>query len=713
VSGYTYLGAGGSGYTSALAGGNMSPAVPAVTGHPGALMMLVTGANSTTLGAPNLTAQGWTKITGNATAKCEAAYIKYAVGDGSDAGPTFQWDASHQAAARIYAWVGDVYTDPATIVVAFNERATNTTGQVAVNATGTSGIPANSLYIRFGHCLKTSLNNSASFLDWATNSGIFTKAGEYAQNGTAMAGGLWYASLAAATATSADVAALPTTDTNANTQGITLILQPSVPGAVLAGTPAASASASGTLTNPGAISGSATTSASAAVQLTTAIRAAAAANAGTSLAAGLTNWTIVTLTGTQYTGPGGIHDTNFWSGGDPPVGTTLSYDATNATIYANAEISSITNNCSFVVQWFDPSAGVERIGVVIITPQMVSYASIGAAAAATLSTAIKLSGGAIAIASSSGDISTAIRLAGTALAIANAGASLVTAIQLGASGISSTAATGALSGGQSSLQGNAQVLSTLLAALTSKIQLASAVSATSVLAGALSSQVIFSGAANALTNALADITTGIRLAGNAVVASSAAGAALITTTFAGAANAVSSAAGAIQTGIRFAGQALADSQGAGALSTGISLAGAAEADTVAAIRPTGSEGQFGYADINLLSPTGLPVTLAVYLEGSTFISTITYFNSKGLPFVPSRVQYRIDDINSGITLLPYTDITDVELSNAITIPGSDNTMISNSRVSEQHQLLFKITDGLGLVSYARAVFEVVATTGVN
>lgn len=713
MTGFVYNGAGGSGYVSALTGGNMTPALPGSGLVDGlTLMVLHTGAFSTSLTAPNLTSQGWTKLTTNATAPCVAAYGKvYATGD---AAPNVQWGTfTGSCYSRIFSWNGDVYPDLSTIVVAFNERATNATGKIAVNATTATGVPANALYLRFGHCAKTSLNNGSTFSDWLNDSGIYTKAGELIQNGSTLGVGFWYASQAVASATSSDVAALTTADTNANTQGITLVLQPKTTTPIAAAA-SAGATASATLGNSGAISGGGSASATAAAQLTTAIRMAVAASAGTVLAGGLTNWTTVTLTGVQYTGVGGIHDPNFWGAGvDPPIGTTLSYDATNATIYSNGEISSITNNCSFVVQWFDAANNVERLGVVVITPQMVSYASVASAAAATLSTAIKLSGGAISIASSTGNLTAAVRLAGTALAVANAAAALITAVQLNGVALAGTSATGGLTGGQSSLQGNAQALTTVIGALTAKIQLASAVSVSSVLAGALSSRIVFSSAANTLAQATGDLSTAVRLAGTANVVSTAAGAALITTAFAGAANAVSSALGAIQTGIQLAGLALSDAEGSGDLGTGISLSGAAEVDTVASIRPVGAEGQFGYADINLLSPTGLPVVLAVYIAGTTFIATITYFNSKGLPFVPLRVQYRIDDVNSGLNLLPYTDIEDVELSNAITIPGADNTMINNTRNSEQHQLLFRITDGLSQISYVRAVFEVVSTTGIN
>lgn len=455
------------------------------------------------------------------------------------------------------------------------------------------------------------------------------------------------------------------------------------------------------------INSAATASASASAALTTAIRAAGAATAGTSASAGLTNWASVVLAGTQYTGTGGLHDPALIAQGwDPPVGATILYDGTNVTCYSNGEISSIVNNCSFVAQYND---GITwRVAVILITSQMVSAAVAGAAASGALTTAIQFAAGALAIASATGQVATAILMAGAAASIANAAAVLITGVQLNAAAVSGTSATGALTGGEGSLQGTATALSTALGALSAQIQFAGAVVATSVMAGALAAKIQFAGAAAALSSASADIQVAIRLAGDAVVGTSAAASALITSSLSSAAHAVSTATGALFTALQFAGSAFVSSSAQADLSTGISLSGAAEVDTQAAITPTGAEGQFGRADINVLSPTGFPTALAVFIEGSTAIVTIAYFNTKGLPFVPNRVQWTLTDMSSGIVLVPYTDIVPVELSNAVTIPGNKNGMVNKTRASEQHEILFQVTDNANQISYARAIFEIIS-----
>jgi hypothetical protein len=676
-------------YTSlASGGGNMTPAMP--TFSAGQLLLLETGVNSTTITPPDLSAQGWVKLTTNTTILGAALYGRFAVL--GDTGPTFQWDASHQAYARISAFGGSVYTDLTTIVAVYNERGASTNGAIAVNATAAPSV-ANCLVIRLGRCVKTATNNGSSFADWSTDSGVYTKVGatQLVQPGAAaLAAGLWYWQQTTATLTDADVASLTNVDSAGNSHGFTVVLKSSS-GATLAGAAAAATSAT--------------------AALSTAIQAAGAALTSVSAVAALTNWATVTLSGTQYTGTGGIHDPNFWLDVDPPVGSVLYYDATHITIYANGEISADTNNCSAVVQFFDGTAW--SVGLVIITPQMVTYAHILAAAAGALSTSIVMAGAAIAASQAAGGLSTGVHLAGIALAIANAAATLTTGVQMNAAALMTATATGALTGGVASLQGSVTAMTQALGALTTKIQAAGQVIIDSQATGSLTASVVFQGAANALTQASGALSTAIQFAGNANVVVTAAGAALISSAFAGAANIVSTAMGSLLTGLLIAGNALVQVSAAGDLSTGVTLSGSAIVGTAAALKPVGLEGQFGKADINVLSRTGLPETEPTFIQNSACIVSISYFNAQGLPFVPSAVSYRVDDVDSGLNLVPLTPIPLPSMANAITITGTQNSMINLTRSFEEHKVLFQIIDGVGNLNYESAVYDLIRVAGAN
>lgn len=210
---YTSLGGGG---------GNMTPAMPSLSA--GMLLLLESGVNTTSATAPDLTGDGWTKLSPNVNAPSTALYGKIAVG--GDTSPTFQWDGTHQAWSRITSWSGDVYTDMATIVARSSDRGTNSTGRIAVLST-TAPALANCLIIRGGQTLKTATNNGKVFLDWVTDSGIYTKVGntQLVQNNNALATALWYWQQTNATATSSDVVPMTNVDSSGNTQGWTIALK--------------------------------------------------------------------------------------------------------------------------------------------------------------------------------------------------------------------------------------------------------------------------------------------------------------------------------------------------------------------------------------------------------------------------------------------------------------------------------------------------------
>lgn len=201
----------------------MSPTM--VASPAGKLLLLHTGVNSGSIAPPAIT--GWTKLTTNGVSPLvEGSALYGRIGQSGDTSPSFQWDASHQAYSRIVSFSGDVYTDLTTIVDQESERATNTTGKIAV---ASCSVPtfSNGLAIRGGHCVKTATTNGATFNDWITDSGIYTKIGntQLVQSNAAMAAALWYDQQTSPVGGASDTAALSITDSSGNTQGFMIILK--------------------------------------------------------------------------------------------------------------------------------------------------------------------------------------------------------------------------------------------------------------------------------------------------------------------------------------------------------------------------------------------------------------------------------------------------------------------------------------------------------
>lgn len=216
MTGYTFRSAGAN--SSTLTGGNMTPALPAGLTS-GDLMVLHTGVNSISLGRP--TVSGWTLVTPHTNENGDAIYVRIA--GSSESSPTFQWDASHQAFARIAAFTGSVYTTVGSIVEASSDRQVNSTLGVLINSVTIAH--DNCLVLRGGHYIKSATNNGSSFGDWSTNSGIFTKIStDIMQNGGGIGATWWYFQQASATSYGQDTSPITTPDTNNNSQGWTLAL---------------------------------------------------------------------------------------------------------------------------------------------------------------------------------------------------------------------------------------------------------------------------------------------------------------------------------------------------------------------------------------------------------------------------------------------------------------------------------------------------------
>jgi hypothetical protein len=101
----------------------------------------------------------------------------------------------------------------------------------------------------------------------------------------------------------------------------------------------------------------------------------------------------------------------------------------------------------------------------------------------------------------------------------------------------------------------------------------------------------------------------------------------------------------------------------------------------------------------------------MFFAGSACYVNASFFDTTGNPLIPSALQYRIDDlievngINTGVQILDWTSITPAATVQ-ILVTSAQNELISNSRNSETHQVLFEITDPAGNGPfYARCTFS--------
>jgi hypothetical protein len=123
--------------------------------------------------------------------------------------------------------------------------------------------------------------------------------------------------------------------------------------------------------------------------------------------------------------------------------------------------------------------------------------------------------------------------------------------------------------------------------------------------------------------------------------------------------------------------------------------------------------QFFYRNtvVVAISQTGIQGDASTFLENSACLVTASFFDTNGNPYVPSQVQYEINDITTGAQILSLTPLP-VGTSVEVVVTSAQNSLISFTRHWEAHQIAFQVTDGLGDIFYARTIFYLIRAPGL-
>jgi len=95
-------------------------------------------------------------------------------------------------------------------------------------------------------------------------------------------------------------------------------------------------------------------------------------------------------------------------------------------------------------------------------------------------------------------------------------------------------------------------------------------------------------------------------------------------------------------------------------------------------------------------------------ERSTVLVTVAWYDADDAPVTPTTAAYRVDDVRSGVNIVPSTAITGLSTTNEIEITPSQNTVLDYRREFEQHAVTVTFTFGGGgsRQGTARYVFAV-------
>lgn len=121
---------------------------------------------------------------------------------------------------------------------------------------------------------------------------------------------------------------------------------------------------------------------------------------------------------------------------------------------------------------------------------------------------------------------------------------------------------------------------------------------------------------------------------------------------------------------------------------------------------TPSSSQFYSATVVVQSQTaGWQPAVPTFPEQSAIVVAISFTDVNSNPWTPVTLAYQVDDVGSGLNLVPLTPTTPGP-SVSITLTAGQNDMVSNSRDSEIHRVIFKFTDTKGQSYFADAIFYI-------
>ncbi len=129
--------------------------------------------------------------------------------------------------------------------------------------------------------------------------------------------------------------------------------------------------------------------------------------------------------------------------------------------------------------------------------------------------------------------------------------------------------------------------------------------------------------------------------------------------------------------------------------------------------------QFGYATIWAQSQTaegavsGANPAQPSFFAGSSCLVNASFFDTTNATLVPNSLQYQILDVCSGTQILGWTTVTPAA-SVQVVVSSGENALISNSRTSETHEVIFSIVDpSSDGPFYASCLFDLVSIPGVS
>lgn len=101
---------------------------------------------------------------------------------------------------------------------------------------------------------------------------------------------------------------------------------------------------------------------------------------------------------------------------------------------------------------------------------------------------------------------------------------------------------------------------------------------------------------------------------------------------------------------------------------------------------------------------GIVAACESFLSGSGCQAVCSVYDTDGNPLVPAKLSWRLDDLRSQKTVVPWTALGVPAAVNTVGITSAQNKMISLTDLNEERQVTFQIVDSAGGIYLASAKY---------
>ena len=94
-------------------------------------------------------------------------------------------------------------------------------------------------------------------------------------------------------------------------------------------------------------------------------------------------------------------------------------------------------------------------------------------------------------------------------------------------------------------------------------------------------------------------------------------------------------------------------------------------------------------------------------EKSPLYVTVNFWDENGDPLIPTKAEWRLDDRETEVIIQDWKDMPTPAASMSVTIPGSDNAIVTETNVREERTFSIRANGGLPAEAHQEFQYHVI------